>query len=281
MSNLALVYFFEDLGGLTEVLGRMSAGISGQKLPLLVEGVLNGTLKSATAPKKVLSNPPEGSIEPLKGSLEPPFGPQKGSIEKTCERDFQNHRQGSVKPFASRLPFLGCPFKSLPILGWSFAPERRFPTPTPSRTGQSPDPTISSLGSLIYPDSMPLRPALGLWRRPGDLLSLRHWILTHWAPTLSGCSGSPATHYWTWGTSTIRPQIITIKTIFWNNPVRQPEKLQELIIWRNFSGPVIVSLPDLIDYLINCYLIWAFYLIDQNKKEHPTLTRGREGGGGT
>ena len=44
--------------------------------------------------------------------------------------------------------------------------------------------------------------------------------------------------------STICPQIITIKTIFWNNPVRQPEKLQELIIWRKFSGPVIVSLPD-------------------------------------
>ena len=30
-----------------------------------------------------------------------------------------------------------------------------------------------------------------------------------------------------------------------------PQKLQELIIWRNFSGPVIVSLPDLIHYLIN------------------------------
>ena len=39
-------------------------------------------------PQKVLSNPPEGSIEPLKrfyrtlkGSIEPLFGPQKGSIE--------------------------------------------------------------------------------------------------------------------------------------------------------------------------------------------------------
>ena len=75
---------------------------------------------------------------------------------------------------------------------------------------------------------------------------------------------------------TIRPQIITIKTIFWKNPVRQPEKLQELIISRNFSGPVIVSLPDLIYYLTNYYLIWAFYLIDQNKSTPHWQEGGRE-----
>ena len=48
-----------------------------------------------------------------KGSIEPPFGPQKGSIEPLRE-GLQNHGQGSIEPFASNPPFLGCPFKSLP-----------------------------------------------------------------------------------------------------------------------------------------------------------------------
>ena len=32
-----MLVFFQDLGGLTEVFGRMSAGISGPKLPLWAE----------------------------------------------------------------------------------------------------------------------------------------------------------------------------------------------------------------------------------------------------
>ena len=43
---------------------------------------------------------------------------------------------------------------------------------------------------------------------------------------------------------TIRPEMITIKTIFWNNPVRSPEKLQEFFDLEDFSGLAIASLPD-------------------------------------
>ena len=37
MSVPKCLFFFQDLEGLTEVFGRMSAGISGQKLPLWTE----------------------------------------------------------------------------------------------------------------------------------------------------------------------------------------------------------------------------------------------------
>ena len=86
-------------------------------LKRMAEGILKRYPGIADRPEKVLSNPPEGSIEPLgrfyripKGSIEPPFGPQKGSIEPLGE-GLQNHRQGSIEPFASnppppfRLPF--------------------------------------------------------------------------------------------------------------------------------------------------------------------------------
>ena len=74
-----------------------------------------------TAPKKFLSNPPEGCIEPLKrfyrtpqkGYIEPPFGPKKASIESWWEGR-QNHRQGSIEPFASNPPLLCYPLKILP-----------------------------------------------------------------------------------------------------------------------------------------------------------------------
>ena len=82
--------------------------------------------------------------------------------------------------------------------------------------------------------------------------------------------------WWNHEMSTIRPQIITTQPIFWNNPVLQPEELQKWIIWRNFFGPIIVSLPDLIYFLINYYLIWAFYLIDQNKSTPHWQEGGRE-----
>ena len=71
---------------------------------------LEGTLKRypeiGDRPKKAISNPPQGSFEPL-------FGPHKGSIEPLRE-GLQNHRQGSIEPFASNTPFLGYPFKILP-----------------------------------------------------------------------------------------------------------------------------------------------------------------------
>ena len=59
--------------------------------PLSVEGILKRYPEIGHRPTKVLSNPPEDSIEPL-----------------------QNHRQGSIEPFASNPPFLGYPFKILP-----------------------------------------------------------------------------------------------------------------------------------------------------------------------
>ena len=52
-------------------------------------------------------------IEPLKrlhrtpkASIEAPFGPRKGSIEPQ-RKGFQNHRKGSIEPFASTPPFSG------------------------------------------------------------------------------------------------------------------------------------------------------------------------------
>ena len=73
----------------------------------------NGTLKSATAPKRVLSNPQEGSIEPLKRFHRTPFWAPK-RFYRTLVRGLQNHGQGSIEPFASNPPFLGYPFKILP-----------------------------------------------------------------------------------------------------------------------------------------------------------------------
>ena len=45
------------------------------------KGVLKRYPQVGDSPKKVLSNSRLGSIEPPKGSIEPPFGPRKGSIE--------------------------------------------------------------------------------------------------------------------------------------------------------------------------------------------------------
>ena len=75
-----------------------------------IEGILKRYPEIGDPPKKVLSNPPEGSIKPLKkSSIEPPFGPQKGSIEPLWE-GLQNHWQGSIEPFASNPPFSDYPF---------------------------------------------------------------------------------------------------------------------------------------------------------------------------
>ena len=58
------------------------------QLPEKVEGVVQQYPKTGDSPKKVPSNPPKGSIKSLKrfhrtpkASIEPPFGPRKGSIE--------------------------------------------------------------------------------------------------------------------------------------------------------------------------------------------------------
>ena len=58
-------------------------------------------------PQEGSIEPSKGSIEPLKrfyltlkGSIEPPFGPQEGSIETPVISSLQIHRQGSIKPFA-------------------------------------------------------------------------------------------------------------------------------------------------------------------------------------
>ena len=79
---------------------------------VFVEGIFKRYPEIGDRPKKVLSNPPGGSIEPLKwfyrtpeGSIEPPFRPQKGCIEPLWEVQIQNHRQGSIEPFVSNPPF--------------------------------------------------------------------------------------------------------------------------------------------------------------------------------
>ena len=54
--------------------------------------------------KKVLSNPSKGSIEPLRRFYRTSIGPQKGSTEPQ-RKGFQNHREGSIEPFASNSPF--------------------------------------------------------------------------------------------------------------------------------------------------------------------------------
>ena len=58
------------------------------KRMLVVEGILKRFPEIGDLPKKGPSNPREGSIEPLegfyrtpKGSIEPPFRPQKSSLE--------------------------------------------------------------------------------------------------------------------------------------------------------------------------------------------------------
>ena len=65
------------------------------------KGILKRYPEIGDRPKMVLSSPPEGSTEPLKrfygtriGSIEPPFEPQKRSIEPFWE-GLQNYRQGS------------------------------------------------------------------------------------------------------------------------------------------------------------------------------------------
>ena len=50
-----------------------------------------------------------------KGSIEPPFGRRKGPFEPQWN-SFQNHREGSIGPFASKPPFTGHPFKTFPIV---------------------------------------------------------------------------------------------------------------------------------------------------------------------
>ena len=79
-----------------------------------------GMLNLAT-PKKVLSNSPKGFIEPLKrfyltpkGSVEPFFCPQKGSIESQRRKGLQNHRQGSIEHFASN-PSFSCYLSELSL----------------------------------------------------------------------------------------------------------------------------------------------------------------------
>ena len=100
----------------TEGLGRIFLNIKNPNARIL-EGILQWYPEIGDRPKKVLSNPPEGSIEPLKrfyrtliGSIEPPFGPQKGCIEpffRTTARRLSNLSHGPP-------PFLGYPFKILP-----------------------------------------------------------------------------------------------------------------------------------------------------------------------
>ena len=90
-------------------------------------------LKSAAAPKrfyrtlqKVLSKPLKKALSnPWKGSIELLcWAPTQASVEPLWE-GLQNHRQGSIEPFASNPPpFLGYPFKILPKL--------RAPSSTPT-----------------------------------------------------------------------------------------------------------------------------------------------------
>ena len=67
-----------------------------------VEGVLKRYPEIGDRHKKVLSNLPEGSIEPPKKVLSKRF-------YRTLE-GLQNHRQGSIEPFTSNPPILGYPF---------------------------------------------------------------------------------------------------------------------------------------------------------------------------
>ena len=58
----------------------------------------------------------------------PAFGPQKGSIGPLWE-GLQNHRQGSIEPFASKPPFSGYPFKFLPTAEKPLTVSKRVPGP--------------------------------------------------------------------------------------------------------------------------------------------------------
>ena len=90
--------------------------------------------------QKALSNPPKGSIEPLKrfyrtpkGSIEPPLGPWKGSKEPQW-KGLQNHRKGSIEPFASNPPpFSGYPFTTFPT-SWGSEMKAEAGTGAASRT---------------------------------------------------------------------------------------------------------------------------------------------------
>ena len=78
----------------------------------LVEGILKRYPEIGGRPKKVLSNPPEGSIEPIEegsiepqeGSIEPPFGPQK-RFYRTLVRGTSEPQTGFYRTFRIEPPF--------------------------------------------------------------------------------------------------------------------------------------------------------------------------------
>ena len=83
-------------------------------LSLHLEGIWERYPIISDGPKKALSNPRKGSIElPKRFYRTPQKGPWKGSIEPQW-KGLQNHRRGSIEPFASNLPFSGYPFKIFP-----------------------------------------------------------------------------------------------------------------------------------------------------------------------
>ena len=70
-------------------------------------------------PKKVLLNPPQKVLSNPKRFYRTSVCPRKGSIEPQW-KGFQNHRKGSIEPFASNPPFSGYPFRTFPVRRSSF-----------------------------------------------------------------------------------------------------------------------------------------------------------------
>ena len=78
-----------------------------------LEGISKRYPEIGDRPKKLLSNPPEGSIEPLQGFYRTPFGAPK-RFYRTLVRGTSEPQTGFCRTFRIEPPFLGYPFKILP-----------------------------------------------------------------------------------------------------------------------------------------------------------------------
>ena len=96
---------------------------AGSALRVPIQGVLKRYPEISDRPEKVLSNPPEGSIETSTVSIYPPPPNPKGSIEPIWppRRFNRNPSEGSLEPrsafypaFRIKLPLVNLPFKTFP-----------------------------------------------------------------------------------------------------------------------------------------------------------------------